>query len=101
MHPRDGGHGPHGLAEGALPLSSFLGAFLLVILLAGLAALYLWRQGRLSLPGRAPEEEAKRILAARFAQGDISSDDFMERASILNWTPGSQPGPARLRKSRH
>ena len=38
-----------------------------------------------------PEAEAKRILAERFAKGDISSDDFMERASVLNWTPGSEP----------
>jgi putative membrane protein len=38
---------------------------------------------------RSPESEAKKILAERFARGDITSDEFMERASILNWTPGS------------
>ena len=39
---------------------------------------------------RSPEGEAKRILAERFARGDITSDEFMERASVLNWTPGSE-----------
>ena len=36
-----------------------------------------------------PEAEAKKILAERFARGDIDPADFMERASVLNWTPGS------------
>lgn len=40
-----------------------------------------------------PEFEAKKTLAERFANGDISSDEFHERASALNWTPGSDPGP--------
>jgi putative membrane protein len=39
----------------------------------------------------APEADAKKILAERFANGDISSDEFMERASVLNWTPGAEP----------
>lgn len=104
MHPHDGGQGPHGLAEGSLAMIPFFGTFLLLVLVASLAALYLWRQGRLPLLGLAgspaPEDEAKRILAERFARGDISSDDFMERASILNWTPGSQPVPVRMRNPR-
>ena len=40
-------------------------------------------------PRPAPEAEAKKILADRFAQGEISAEEFMERASVLNWTPGS------------
>jgi uncharacterized membrane protein len=84
----------------------FVGSFLFLLLILGLAltAFYLWRQGKLPLPNlgksRSPEEDAKRILAERFARGDISSDEFMERSSILNWTPGTEPVPARPRKSR-
>lgn len=47
-----------------------------------------------------PEAEAKRVLAERFARGDISSDDFLERASVLNWTPGSEAYQT-PRKRRH
>ena len=93
-----GGHGLDAVQQGSLALLPFVGTFLLLLLLAGLAGLLLWRSGRLSLPalgGRstAPEHEARRILAERFARGDIGSDDFLERASILNWTPGSDPMP--------
>jgi putative membrane protein len=81
----------------------FLGSLLLLLLLV-LAALYLWRQGKLPLPGlashRSPEDDAKSILAERFARGDISSDEFLERSSILNWTPGSEPLPSKARKNR-
>ncbi|GLU47663.1 hypothetical protein Nans01_20140 [Nocardiopsis ansamitocini] len=38
-----------------------------------------------------PEAGAQRLLAERFARGDIDSDEFMERASALNWTPGVKP----------
>ncbi len=86
-------HGPHDFG-GGFSLWPFLGGFTVVlILLAGLAAWYLWSQGRLTLPSlaarRSPEDQAKEILADRFARGDISTDEFMERASILNWTPGN------------
>lgn len=81
----------------------FLGSMLLLLLLL-LAGLYLWRQGKLPLPklggNRSPEEEAKGILAERFARGDISSDEFLERSSILNWTPGADPLPSKPRKNR-
>jgi putative membrane protein len=74
------------------------------LLLLVLAALYLWRQGKLPLPrvsGQcSPEEQAKGILAERFARGDISSDEFLERSSMLNWTPGSEQVPPKLRKNR-
>ena len=69
-----------------------------------LAALYLWHQGKLPLPKlgghRSPQEEAKGILAERFARGDISSDEFLERSSVLNWTPGTDPLPSKPRKNR-
>jgi putative membrane protein len=81
----------------------FLGSMLLLLLLL-LAVLYLWRQGKLPLPKlgghRSPEEEAKGILAERFARGDISSDEFLERSSLLNWTPGVDPSPSKPRKNR-
>ncbi len=101
MPPHDG-HLAHGAAGwSALPL---LGGFLLLLALAALVLLYLHRQGRLTLPTfaarRSPEHAAKMILAERFARGDISTDDFMERSSILNWTPGSEAIPARPRTKR-
>ena len=75
---------------------------MLLLLLAALTGLYLWRQGKLRLPRlggpRSPEDDARRILADRFARGDISSEEFMDRASILNWTPGSDTRPTRPRK---
>lgn len=66
---------------------------LLLLLLFG--ALFLLRRGGQIGPppwlraSHSPETDAKRVLAERFAQGDISSDEFLERASVLNWTPGS------------
>jgi putative membrane protein len=95
-------HGHHGV-ESSLSVMPFLGTFLLLLLLA-LLALYLWHQGKLPLPKlgshRSPEDEAKQILAERFARGDITSDEFLERSSILNWTPGTDPLPSSPRKKR-
>ena len=67
--------------------------FLSLLLVATL--FFLVRSGRISPPPwiaqhRSPEGEAKKILAERFARGDISTDEFMEGASVLNWTPGSE-----------
>jgi uncharacterized membrane protein len=102
--PLHGGHGVRGVQESSLAALPFLGFTMLLLLLAGLAALYLWRSGRLAVPaiGRsvAAEYEARRILAERFARGDITTDEFLERASILNWTPGSDGGPYRNRRNR-
>ena len=100
--PFEGGRGHHEV-ESSLAMLPFLGSMLLLLLLV-LAALYLWRQGKLPLPTlggqRSPEEQAKGILAERFARGDISSDEFLERSSMLNWTPGSDQVPAKPRKKR-
>jgi putative membrane protein len=102
--PFDGSHGLHGWEGSSFSVLPFLGGLMLVILVLGLLALYLWRHGQLTLPKlggrRSPEDEAKRILAERFARGDISTDDFMERSSILNWTPGSDSLPSRPRMRR-
>ena len=99
-----GGYGPHGWENGSFSVLPFLGSFLLLMLLAVLTVWYLWRHGKLTLPipasRRRPEDEAKRILAERFARGDIGSDEFLERSSILNWTPGVDPVPTRIRKTR-
>jgi putative membrane protein len=100
--PFDGGRGPHEL-ESSLSMLPFLGSLLLLLLLV-LTAWYLWRQGKLPLPKlgshRSPEEEAKRILAERFARGDMNSDEFLERSSLLNWTPGNDTVPSRPRTKR-
>lgn len=77
--------------------------FLLFLLLVA-ATVFLVRSGRIGgappwAGGRhSPEHEAKRVLAERFARGDITSDEFMERASVLNWTPGTETWPPRRGK---
>lgn len=105
--PLEGGFGHHGPFAGPgganseprlgalAPFGHLMGDamfFLFLLLLLG-GLFLLARRGRIGLPPwlaqRSPESEARRILAERFARGDMSSDDFMERASVLNWTPGS------------
>jgi putative membrane protein len=75
-----------------------------VLLLLALIGFYLWRQGKLTRPtlggARSPEDEAKRILAERFARGDINSDEFLEQASMLNWAPGTNPPATKRGKNR-
>ena len=77
--------------------------FLLVLLVLG-TLFFLVRRGYLGPPPwaahRSPESEAKTILAELFARGDISSDEFMERASVLNWTPGSDSWEVRKGKKK-
>ena len=100
-------HGPgdiagqhaHWVAHGG-PFFPFFGGlmFLLFLLLIAGTLFYLRRTGQLgALPWarkvQSPEHEAREILATRFATGDISSDEFLERASVLNWTPGVEPLP--------
>lgn len=43
--------------------------------------------------GTSPEYEARKTLANRFANGDISPEEFLERAAALNWTPGVDHRP--------
>ena len=102
------GPGPYGgpLSDAAAqhaahggPFFPFFGGlmFLLLLLLVGATLFWLRRTGRLGELGagrrRRPEDEAREILATRFATGDLSSDEFLERASVLNWTPGVEPLP--------
>jgi putative membrane protein len=90
------------------PFAPSLGAvmfFLFMLLVLGTLLFFLVRHGQFGptsvASNRSPESEAKKILAERFARGDISSDEFMERASILNWTPGSDSWEVRKgRKKR-
>ncbi|MGQ4267832.1 SHOCT domain-containing protein [Nocardiopsis changdeensis] len=88
------GHPPWG--DGPPPFAP-LGALMFCLLLAAaaLAAFVLirrrgggpppWAAGPRPAP---PEYEARRTLADRFARGDITVEEFMERASALNWNPG-------------
>jgi putative membrane protein len=103
--PLHGGRAPHGLAESSLSIAPIAGSLLLLLLLLlALAGFYLWRQGKLTLPTlsgvRSPEDDAKRVLAERFARGDINSDEFLERASMLNWAPGTNPLTTKRGKNR-
>jgi putative membrane protein len=93
MHPGPWDGGPP-------PFLPFLGGFMFLLFLLLATGLFLLiRRGTFGaapswLAGRpAPEAEAKKTLADRFARGDISADEFMERASVLNWTPGSEQWP--------
>lgn len=102
--PPFGFHGDHSFG-GAPTVWPFLGVAVVVALLLLLGtALYrarLERAARLALAETAsPDAEARRILAERFARSEITSDEFLERASILNWTPGSDQFPRPLRKGR-
>lgn len=111
MHPFDPltGGGLHGAgpgwAGGPPPFAPFLGGLMfLLFLIVVITMIGLVRRGRfgpppwLRQPG--PEREARRILAERFARSEIDSDEFMERASVLNWTPGVEPVPV-PRQRRH
>jgi putative membrane protein len=99
---------PATFASGGLPpFAPFLGAamfFLFLLLVLGTVLFLLARNGQLGpsqwAANRPPEAEAKRILADRFARGDITSDEFMERASVLNWTPGSDSWEFRKGKKK-
>lgn len=100
MNPHES-HGAHDAVASSLSIVPMIGTvfFLLLLVLAGL---YLWRRGWLTLPNlgrrRSPEDDAKHILAQRFANGDLTSEEFMERSSVLNWTPGVEAVPPRSRK---
>ena len=77
--------------------------FLLMLLALAAVLFFLARRGRIGPPpwiraAHAPEANARTILAERFARGDISSDEFLERASVLNWTPGVEPMPPHKHK---
>ena len=103
--PLHGGRGTQGLAESSLSIAPIVGSLLLLLLLLlAFAGFYLWRQGKLTLPTlsgvRSPEDDAKRILAERFARGDINSDEFLERASMLNWAPGTTSPATKRGKNR-
>lgn len=77
-----------------------MGLLLLLAILGG-TLFFLVRSGRIAAPPwasrRPPELEARQILAERFARGDIGPDEFMERASVLNWTPGVETTPPQKR----
>ena len=78
--------------------------FLLFLLLVAGTVAFLLKRGHLGPPPWVrqahPEREARSILAERFARGEISSDEFMERASVLNWTPGAEPTVPPRKKHR-
>lgn len=103
------GGDPSTTLGGIPPFAPFLGGlmFFLFLLLTAATLFFLFRTGRVGPPpwagagNRAPEAEAKKVLAERFARGDIGTDEFMEKASVLNWTPGSDPyADGRPRKKR-
>jgi putative membrane protein len=120
--PLEGGFGHHhhhgplpaagepssAFASGAVPpFAPFLGGlmfFLFMLLVLGTLVFFLVRHGQFGpqslASSRSPESEARKILAERFARGDITTDEFMERASVLNWTPGSDDWDTKGKKKR-
>ncbi|HEY9290292.1 MAG TPA: hypothetical protein VIP98_03335 [Microlunatus sp.] len=84
--------------------------FLLTLLLIGAVLFFLARNGKIGPPpwvsgGNrigpfSPEFEARKMLATRFANGEISSDEFLERAAALNWTPGVDQRPPNGKKRK-
>lgn len=98
-----GPHGHHGMdgMDGAFSWFPFVGSMGMLLLLALLAVgtWWLWRQGKLPqlTRRRSPEDAARVILAERYARGDMTTDEFMERASVLNWTPGNDALPPKPR----
>ena len=100
-----GVRGDHGFGDSFSVLPLLGGAVLVALLLLLGTALYRAHQRRSAAPALpaavTPDDEARRILAERFARSEISSDEFLERASILNWTPGSDQFSPRSRKTQH
>jgi putative membrane protein len=99
QHAHWAAHGPS--------LFPFFGGlmFLLFVILVIATIAFVRRGGQLGAPPwarrvQSPEFEARNILATRFATGDISSDEFLERASVLNWTPGVEPLPVPRKRRR-
>ena len=89
-----------GSADGGGFLDALLGfgGFLLVFGLVLVGVVLLRRYGLLpDRWGASPEDSARRILAERLAAGEVSTEEFLERAGVLNWTPGSPVKPARRR----
>lgn len=76
-----------GLGTVVLIIAVLLTAFFLLRQRGGLSSLSLSRLWPARSP--VPEDSAKQILAERLARGDLAPEDFLERASMLNWTPGA------------
>ena len=84
--------------------------FLLTFLLIAAVVFFLVRKGRIGPPPWvtggsrvgpfSPEFEARKVLANRFANGEISSDEFLERAAARNWTPGIDHRPENGKKRK-
>ena len=96
------GHGHHEWVTFYDPLGVLAWVLLLIGLAAAVTALLLWRAGRLPLRptsgSRSADEQARHVLAERFARSDISSEEFLERCATLNWTPGIEK-PARGKRT--
>lgn len=109
MYPMENHH-MYGMANGdpAAWMAPLVGGFFTVLLVMSLlGAWQVWRHrdqvGLLASRARwgrtmVAEQRAREILAERFARGEIDSEEFMERSSMLNWTPGVEP-PAPGRKA--
>lgn len=102
-------HGPE-WGSGPPPNAAVIGVLMCIIpllIVAGVAFFLLRRYGRPPWAGKggqppwarsessartSPDDTARQVLAERFAKGDISVEEFLERASALNWYPGDEPG---------
>jgi len=96
--PFDGGHGHHAF-ESSLSMLPSLGGLLLLLLLV-LAALYLWRQGKLPLPKLASHRSHPKTRPSAF----LRSASRAETSALMSSWSGPAfstglPAPIRCRPS--
>ena len=97
--------GPHGWAESSSSIAPIVGSSCCCYSCSWLSPASIFgvrasSRCRRSAVSDHQSDEAKRILAERFARGDINSDEFLERASMLNWAPGTNPLTTKRGKNR-
>jgi putative membrane protein len=63
------------------------------LVVAGVVALVRYTSGNASQGGATPEAASpRRILAERFARGEIDEEEYMGRLQVLNGAPRRGPG---------
>ena len=99
-------HGPHGWEDHSFSVLPLIGNFVFLLLILALVAhrALSVAHGKIAA-GRISAERGRRRRRSAFSPsaspaGTSASDEFMERSSILNWTPGVEPVPSKRGKKR-